>query len=55
MEKMVYSCLSLEPTYIDDVINMAGLGITRTISTLYMLEEKKVVKQPLKGYYIVAI
>lgn len=55
IEKMVYSCLSLEPTYIDEIINQSGIGITKTISTLYMLEEKGVVRQPLKGYYIVAI
>lgn len=55
VEKMVYSCLSLEPMYIDDIIQKLGIGITKAISTLYILEEKGVIKQPLKGYYIVAI
>lgn len=55
VEKMVYSCLSLEPTYIDDIIGKAGIGITKAISTLYMMEEKGIIKQPLKGYYIVAV
>lgn len=55
IEKMVYSCLSLEPMYIDDIIQKLGIGITKAISTLYILEEKGVIKQPLKGYYIVAI
>lgn len=55
VEKIVYSCLSLEPMYIDDIIGRAGIDITKAISTLYVLEEKGIIKQPLKGYYIVAI
>lgn len=55
VEEMVYSCLSLEPMYIDDIIGRAGIGITKAISTLYVMEEKGIIKQPLKGYYIVAV
>ena len=55
IEKMVYSCLSLDPVYIDDIIQKAGIGITKVISVLYELERKGFVSQPLKGYYIVTL
>lgn len=55
IEKIVYSCLSLEPMYIDDIIQKVDIGITKAISVLYIMEEKGVIKQPVKGYYIVAI
>ena len=55
VEKIVYSCLSLEPTYIDDIIQITGIGVTKTISTLFTMEEKGLIKQPLKGYYIISI
>lgn len=54
-EKMVYSCLSLEPMYIDDIIGASGIGITGAISTLYSLEEKGIIKQPIRGYYIITV
>lgn len=55
MEKKVYSCLSLEPMYIDDIIQFSGIGITGVISTLYSMEEKGIIKQPIRGYYIIAV
>lgn len=55
IEKMVYSCLSLDPVYIDDIIQKAGIGITKVISVLYELESKGLIMQPLKGYYIVIL
>ena len=55
VEKIVYSCLSLEPKYIDDIIQHTGMGVTKTISTLFTMEEKGLIKQPLKGYYIISI
>ena len=54
-EKMIYKFLDLEPKYIDDIIQKSGLGITNTISTLYIMEEKNIIKQPVKGYYIISI
>ncbi|MGN0436641.1 MAG: DNA-processing protein DprA [Wujia sp.] len=54
-EKLVYSCLSLEPMYIDDIISQTKLNISKTISVLYTLEEKKIIKQTLKGYYIICL
>ena len=55
MEKKVYSCLGLEPMYIDDIIQCCNIGITNAISTLYGLEEKGMIKQPIRGCYIVAL
>lgn len=55
IEKIVYSCLSLDPVYIDDIIQKAGIGITKVISVLYELESKGLVLQPLKGYYIITL
>lgn len=55
VEKMVYSCLSLEPVYIDDIIQHSGIGITNVISILYGLEERGLIKQPVRGYYILAV
>ncbi|MDO5127831.1 MAG: DNA-processing protein DprA [Eubacteriales bacterium] len=55
MNKIVYSCLSLDPLYIDDIIQLAGIGITKVISILYELEEQGLIKQPLKGYYTIAL
>ena len=55
VEEMVYSCLSLEPKYIDNIIQGTGLGVTKTISVLFTMEEKGLIKQPVNGYYIVAI
>ncbi|MBQ9232767.1 MAG: DNA-processing protein DprA [Lachnospiraceae bacterium] len=54
-EKMLYSCLSLEPTYIDDIIEKLKIGVSDTISLLYNMEEKGLIKQPLKGYYIISV
>lgn len=54
-EKKVYSCLSLEPKYIDDIIKITKMGIVDTINSLYLLEDKKLIKQPIQGYYIKTI
>lgn len=54
-EKMIYDFLNLEPMYIDDIIQKSGIGITNTISTLYIMEERNIIKQPVKGYYIISI
>ncbi len=54
-EKMLYSCLSLEPTYIDDIIDKLKIGVSDTISLLYNMEEKGLIKQTLKGYYIISV
>lgn len=54
MEK-VYSCLSLDPVYIDDIIQRTRFGVSKTISLLYTMELQGIIKQPLKGYYVISI
>lgn len=54
-EQRIMSCLSLEPLYIDDIIQQTRLGVTKTISLLYVLEENKMVKQPMQGYFVLHI
>ncbi|MCM1272242.1 MAG: DNA-processing protein DprA [Clostridium sp.] len=54
-EARVYSCLGLEPLFIDDIVTISGLGIRKTISILYSLCGRGIIKQPLKGYYIICI
>lgn len=51
-EKIVYSLLGLDPVHVDDIIAQAKLGVSSTISVLYELEQKKLIKQPVRGYYI---
>lgn len=54
-EKLIISVLNLDPMYIDEIMQKTHLGITKTISLLYLLEEKGLIKQPNKGYYILHI
>ncbi len=54
-EQRILSVLSLDPVYIDDIIQQTHLGVTKTISLLYVLEEKRMIKQQSKGYYILQI
>ncbi len=54
-ERRVMSCISLEPVYIDDIMQKTHLGVTKTISILYILENKGLIKQPAKGYFILHI
>lgn len=54
-ELMIYDCLSLEPTYIDDVVKHSKCGIRNTISVLYILEQKQVIKQVALGYYVITL
>ena len=54
-EQRILSVLSLDPIYIDEIMQQTHLGVTKTISLLYVLEENKLIKQPNKGYYILQI
>lgn len=51
-EQIIYNILSLDPVHVDDVIAQARLGVSMTISVLYELERRNVIKQPIRGYYI---
>ncbi len=55
LEKIVYSGLSLEPVYIDDIILMTKYPVTDVLHALFSLEKKGLIKQPAKGYYTVFI
>ena len=54
-EERILSVLSLDPIYIDEIMQQTHLGVTKTISLLYLLEEKGLIKQQSKGYYILHI
>ena len=51
-EKLVYSCLDLDPVFVDELVKASKLGVSKTISVLYSLETKGLVKQTMRGYYI---
>lgn len=51
-EEMVYSKVCLEPRHLDQIARECGLELFDTMETLYSLEMKKLVTQPLKNYYI---
>lgn len=51
-EKMVYSLLGLDPVHVDDIIAHANMSVSSAINVLYGLENKKLIKQPMHGYYI---
>lgn len=54
-EKMVYSCLSLEPAYIDVIVKQCRMSVTEVLSILLTLELKGYIKQIVKNYYIISI
>ena len=51
-EIRIFRLLNLDPVYIDDLISRSGFDITRTISVLYSLERKGLIRQPRQGWYI---
>lgn len=51
-EKKVYSCLSLDPVYVDDIIMSTGISASTVLSSLLSLELKGLVKQTINNYYI---
>lgn len=54
-EKIVYSCLSLEPKYIDIIVKESKMSISNTINLLYGLEMKGYVKQINSNYYMIVV
>lgn len=51
-EKIVYSCLSLEPKHVETIASETKTGITDTIATLTRLELRGFVLQKQKDWYI---
>ncbi len=51
-EKIVYSCLSLEPTYVEDIILSCGMSVSDTLNILLSLELRGLVRQIVKNFYV---
>ncbi len=51
-EKIVYSCLNLQPTYIDQVVKESGLPLGECLTILLELELKGYLAQPASHYYV---
>lgn len=51
IEKMVYSCLDLEPKHIDQILNEINLPISQCLEVLLSLELRGYVVQTTKHYY----
>ncbi|MBQ9610661.1 MAG: DNA-processing protein DprA [Lachnospiraceae bacterium] len=52
-EKTLLDILSLEPVYIDEIIKAMRLNVSDCLKLLYTMEEKGIIRQVIKGYYIV--
>ncbi len=50
-EKMVYSCLDLQPKNLEEIISLSGLSVSDCLSTLLELELKGCVVQTSHQYY----
>lgn len=53
-QRVVYSCLSLEPKYIDIIIRETGFSVQETLSILFELEMKELAKQIIPNYYMIS-
>lgn len=51
-EKMVYSCLNLQPKFIDQVVKDSGLSLGECMTLLLELELKGYIAQPAGHYYV---
>ena len=52
-ESTILDMLSLEPVYIDNIIEVLRLNVSDCLSLLYSMEERGYIRQVIKGYYIV--
>lgn len=50
-EKIIYSCLGLEPKHLEWILSETGLSVNRVMSVLLQLELKGYISQPRKNYY----
>lgn len=51
-EKMVYSCVRLEPRHIDDICKELDLRVSDILEILFDLEQKGIVKQPFRNHFV---
>lgn len=50
-EQLLYSCLDLEPKYLDIIIEETGLSLVRVLNLLYRLQKRGVVRECYKNYF----
>lgn len=55
LEKMVYSCLRIEPKYLDDIINEAEIAPQEVCMVLNRLAVNGVIEETAKNYYAIKI
>lgn len=53
-QRVVYSCLSLEPKYIDSIIKETKLSVQEALSALFELEVAGLIRQVISNYYIIS-
>lgn len=51
-EKSVYSCMSLQPKHINEIVNESRMHIQQLSSVILSLEMKSLIKEVTKNYYI---
>lgn len=51
-EKMVYSCVRLEPRHIDDICKELDLRVSDILGILFDLEQKGIIKQPFRNHFV---
>ncbi len=53
-QRVVYSCLGLEPKYIDSIVKETKLSVQEVLSALFELEMMDLIKQIVSNYYIIS-
>ncbi len=51
-EKMVYSCVRLELKHVDDICAELDIEASEVVNALFALEEKQLIRQVIKNYYV---
>lgn len=54
-EKMVYSCLQIEPKYLDDIIKEVGIAPQDVCMLLNQLMLKRLIVEPNRNYYAIKL
>lgn len=52
-EKLIYGCLSLEPTHIELIAQITKLSMNCLMEHLFMLELKGSIRQSMRNYYVI--
>ncbi len=55
LEKMVYSCLRIEPKYLDDIINEAKIAPQEVCVVLNRLSVRGVIVETARNYYAIKL